>query len=113
MISETMPYENIAVVGAGAWGTALALVAARGGRNVILWALEPEVVQEVAATHTNGRYLPGVQLPANIVATADMAAAAKAEAILMVAPAQHLRSTLKTLRPHLKSGRPLALCAKG
>jgi glycerol-3-phosphate dehydrogenase (NAD(P)+) len=113
MSSGTNAYENIGVVGAGAWGTALALVAARGGRSVALWALEPEVVHEIGTIHVNGRYLPGVQLPANIVATADMTAAARAEALLIVAPAQHLRATLKNLRPHLKPGTPLVLCAKG
>lgn len=113
MLSGTNAYGNIAVVGAGAWGTALALVAARGERNVTLWALEPEVVHEIDTIHVNGRYLPGVQLPANIVATADMTAVAKAEALLIVAPAQHLRATLKNLRPHLKPGTPLVLCAKG
>ena len=113
MSEKTNAYVNVAVVGAGAWGTALALVAARGGRNITLWALEPEVAQEIGTAHTNGRYLPGIQLPANIVATADMAAAAKADAILMVAPAQHLRATLKNLRRHLVPGTPLVLCAKG
>ena len=82
MASETKPYGNIAVVGAGAWGTALALVAARGGRNVTLWALEPEVVHEIGTTHVNGRYLPDIQLPANIVATTDMAEAAKTDAAI-------------------------------
>lgn len=113
MSEKTNAYVNVAVVGAGAWGTALALVAARGGRSITLWALEPEVAQEIGTAHTNGRYLPGIQLPANIVATADMAAAAKADAILMVAPAQHLRATLKNLRRHLVPGTPLVLCAKG
>ena len=113
MASETKPYGNIAVVGAGAWGTALALVAARGGRNVTLWALEPEVVHEIGTTHVNGRYLPDIQLPANIVATTDMAEVAKTDAILMVAPAQHLRATLKRLRPHLRKATPIVLCAKG
>ena len=111
--SKSTPYERLAVLGAGAWGTALGLVAARGGRKVTLWAFEPEVVDEIGATHTNGRYLPGVQLPANIVATGDMAEAAQAEALLLVMPAQHLRAMLRKLRPHLAQGTPLVLCAKG
>jgi glycerol-3-phosphate dehydrogenase (NAD(P)+) len=88
-------------------------MAARGGKNVTLWALEPEVAHEIGTAHVNGRYLPGIQLPANIVATSDMADAARAEAILMVPPAQHLRATLTNLRPHLKPRTPLVLCAKG
>jgi len=112
-VSIPMAYGEVAVVGAGAWGTALALVAAREGRKVTLWALEPEIVHEIGATHLNGIYLPGIQLPANIVATADMGEAAKAEAILLVSPAQYLRATLKSLAPHLKAGTPLVLCSKG
>jgi glycerol-3-phosphate dehydrogenase (NAD(P)+) len=113
MVSRTTPYESIAVAGAGAWGTALALVASHGGRDVILWALEQEVVQQIGTIHVNGRYLPGVQLPANIVATEDITDSAKAEALLMVAPAQHLRTTLRKLRPHLAKATPVVLCAKG
>jgi len=112
-VSKSVAYGKIMVIGAGSWGTALALVAARGGRNVTLWALEPEIVHEIGTTHENGMYLPGIQLPTNIVATADMAEAAKAEAILLVSPAQYLRATLKSLRPHLKAGTPLVLCSKG
>ncbi len=111
--SKSMPYESVAVVGAGAWGTALGLVAARGQRKVTLWAMEPEVVEEIGTAHTNGRYLPGVQLPANIVATTDLTEAARADALLLVVPAQHLRGTLRKLAGHLSGGMPLVLCAKG
>ncbi len=108
-----MAYGDVSVVGAGSWGTALALVAARGGKRVTLWALEPEIVQEIGTAHVNGIYLPGIQLPANIVATGNMAEAAKAQAILLVSPAQYLRRTVRNLRPHLRPGTPLVLCSKG
>jgi glycerol-3-phosphate dehydrogenase (NAD(P)+) len=111
--SETMAYGNISMVGAGAWGTALALAAARSGHDVTLWALEAEVVGQIGKTHVNGRYLPGIQLPANIVATGDLGAAAQAEAIFLAAPAQHLRATVTALRPYLRSATPMVLCAKG
>ncbi len=111
--SISIAYKKIAVVGAGAWGTALALVAARGGRDVTLWALEPEVIRSIDITRENGRYLPGIQLPTNIVAAAEMGEAARADAIFVVVPAQHLRTTLKQLAPHLSVGKPLVLCAKG
>lgn len=101
------------MIGAGAWGTALALVAARAGRKVTLWALEPEVLESIAGARENTRYLPGVALPPNITATGDMAQAAMADAILLVAPAQHLRGTLQRLKPHLRTRTPLVLCAKG
>lgn len=101
------------MIGAGAWGTALALVAARAGRKVTLWALEPEVIDSIGQAHENARFLPGVTLPSNIAVTGDMAQAASADALLLVVPAQHLREVLKTLKPHLREGTPLVLCAKG
>jgi len=111
--AKTIGYGPVGVIGAGAWGTALALVAARAGRKVTLWALEPEVLEAIVRAHENTRYLPGVALPANITATGDMAQAAMADAILVVAPAQHLRGTLQRLKPHLRAGTQLVLCAKG
>ena len=107
------PYPHVGVIGAGAWGTALALVAAQAGRRVTLWARESEVVAAIACDRQNTPFLAGVPLPASIAATGDMAAAAAAEAILLVPPAQHLRATLRSLVPHLREGTPLVLCAKG
>jgi glycerol-3-phosphate dehydrogenase (NAD(P)+) len=110
-LSET--YETISVVGAGAWGTALAQVAAKAGRKVTLWAREAEVVESINTAHENRAFLPGIALSPNIVATSDLAAAASADAILMVTPAQHLRATLAQLAPHVAAGKPVVLCAKG
>lgn len=107
-------YGRVAVIGAGAWGTALAAVAAGGGTKVLLWAREPDVVQSIADISENARFLPGARLPPEIEPTLDIArASAAAEAILLTAPAQHLRATLLALRPHLKPGTPLVICAKG
>ncbi|HPU15544.1 MAG TPA: 2-dehydropantoate 2-reductase N-terminal domain-containing protein, partial [Polymorphobacter sp.] len=101
----------IAVLGGGAWGTALAQVMARGGEDVRLWAREPEVVAAVNDTHANPLFLPDVALDPRIVATADMAALAAADVWLVVAPAQHLRSVLAAAPV---AHRPtLVLCAKG
>ena len=86
------PYGHIAVVGAGAWGTALALVAARAGRNVTLWSREPEVTNSILTMSENAIFLPGVPLPNNIVGTANIMEAACAEAVLLAAPAQHIRA---------------------
>ena len=102
-------YGHIGVVGAGAWGTALALVAAEAGRRVTLWAREAEVVASISATRENMRFLPGIVLPSAITATANMAEAASADAVLVVVPAQHLRETLIALDPR----KPTVLCAKG
>jgi len=104
---------HIAVVGGGAWGTALASVAARAGRQVTLWAREAEVVKAVNAGHENKPFLPGIPLDPAIRATSDFAGLAHADAILHVAPAQHLRAVTRSLAPHLKKGAPLVICAKG
>lgn len=106
-------YQHVAVLGGGAWGTALAQVAAAAGRRVTLWAREPEVVEAVNAAHENPLFLPGIPLNQTVRATASLADAAGADLILAVPPAQHMRSVLRTLRPSLGPGAPLVLCAKG
>jgi glycerol-3-phosphate dehydrogenase (NAD(P)+) len=110
---DTKPYEQIGVIGAGAWGTALAAIAARAGRSVSLWAREPEVVESIARTRQNGPFLPGIVLPP-MACTGDMeAATAGAQALLVVAPAQHLRAILLEVSLHAPAGIPLVICAKG
>jgi len=104
--------QRIAVLGAGAWGTALAIVARRAGRDVTLWARRPEQAAEIARAGENRRYLPGAALDPAIAVTADAARLAAAEALLLVVPAQHLRATLAALAPQLPAV-PLVLCAKG
>jgi len=108
---KTAPYDHVGVIGAGAWGTALALVAARAGRNVTLWAREAEIVDSVHTARENRLYLPGVILPETITATGDLAVASKADALLIVVPAQHLRGALSMLTLAMET--PLVLCAKG
>ena len=105
--------ERIGVVGAGAWGTALAVVAARAGRQVTLWARRPEVAEALTDSRENAAYLPGVALPESIEATADPAALARVEALLLVAPAQHIRSTCGQLAESVAPDCPLVICAKG
>jgi len=113
-MAEQHSYNRIGVIGAGAWGTALALTAARAGRAVRLWAREPEVAAAIQDEHSNPLFLPGVPLPGNISGTNDLAlAAAEAEALLIVCPAQHLRSTLTAVAAHAAPGTPLVVCAKG
>lgn len=108
-----MSYKQAGVIGAGAWGTALAQVCARAGLDVTLQAREAEVVASVNTTHENALFLPGIALEPAIKAVSDMAGLAQCDLILAVAPAQHLRSALKALAPHLKPGVPVVLCAKG
>ncbi len=112
-LGSTAPYERVAVAGAGAWGTALALVAARAGRNITLWAREAEVAQAIESRGENPAFLPGVRLPPAIAATPDLAAAATADAILLASPAQHLRAVATGLARLIAPGTPLVLCAKG
>src|SRR5258708_5462090 len=109
----SMVYKNIAAIGAGAWGTALAFSAAQAGRVVTLWAMEPEVIDSIRKSGANERFLPGVLLPDTVRATSELRAAAQAEAILLATPAQHLRTTLARLAPSLVPTTPLVLCAKG
>jgi len=105
--------QRVGIIGGGAWGTALAEVARRAGRDVMLWALEPEVVAAVNAQHCNAVYLPDVPLDPGIVATTNMVAVADADILLLVAPAQHLRKVCATLAPHIKPKTPVVICAKG
>jgi glycerol-3-phosphate dehydrogenase (NAD(P)+) len=111
--SSASSYASVAIIGAGAWGTALAAIAAQGTAKVTLWAREPEIAAEIAAAHENALFLPGVPLSDAIHATADIAEAAAAEAILVAAPAQHVRGVLALLQPLLKKPVPVVLCAKG
>lgn len=101
---------RLAVIGGGAWGTALAQVAARDGEPVTLWAREDDVVASVNAAHENALFLPAVPLSPSIRATGDLADLAGAEALLVVVPAQFLRAVLADVPV---AGRPLVLCAKG
>ena len=101
---------RIGVIGGGAWGTALAQVAARGGEPVTLWAREAEVVAGVNRAHENALFLPGVPLSDTIRATDDLTALADMDALLVVAPAQHVGAVLAAAGVR---DTPLVLCAKG
>ena len=109
----THPFKTVAVLGGGAWGTALAQVAAAAGATVTLWAREPEVVDGINRDRENPIFLPGAPLNPAIRATGSMGDAAGAELIMAVPPAQHMRAVLKSLKPHIKAGDPIVLCAKG
>jgi glycerol-3-phosphate dehydrogenase (NAD(P)+) len=106
------PFKSVSVIGAGAWGTALAGVAARAGRDVVLYARSAALAAEIASTRANPK-LSGVQLAATIAVTDDLARAAKADIILIATPAQHLRAAVAALAPHLAAATPLIACAKG
>ena len=105
--------DRIGVIGGGAWGTALSTVARANGHDVVLWARETDVVDAINGEHRNTLFLPEVELDPAIRATGDMAQAARAEVLLLVAPAQYLRAVCTELEPHLESGVPLVICTKG
>jgi len=105
-------FQSVAVIGAGAWGTALAMVAARAGRNVTLWARNPEHATRIASSRDNPR-LPGVRLAPEIIITSDLALAARADMLLIAVPAQHLRGAVNMLASHLEKPVPIIACAKG
>ncbi|WP_439636180.1 NAD(P)H-dependent glycerol-3-phosphate dehydrogenase [Oceanicaulis sp.] len=106
-------YQTIGVIGAGAWGTALAQSAAQAGRSVKIWAYEPEVVEAINTAHENTVFLPGAPLNPAITASSDPSDLSDCDAFLMVAPAQHARGILKRFAPHIAQGAPVLLCAKG
>lgn len=106
----TAATTRIGVIGAGAWGTALAQVLSEGQDELLLWAREPEVIDQINRTHENISFLPGHRLRDNIRATQDWDMMATCNVLLLVTPAQHLRASLEALPD---SGAALILCSKG
>lgn len=106
--------NKISVLGAGAWGTALANIAANNGKQVTLWMREKELTDAIEKKHRNTLFLPEIELNENIIPTNDMTEAVRnAEAVLMVIPAQYLRAACKSLRSVWPDGLPAVICAKG
>src|ERR1051325_12088718 len=106
--------KRLAVIGGGAWGTALALAAARAGGEVVLGARHPAITTAINERHENPVYLPGIALDPACPPTVDPEAALNhAEAVLLVVPAQFMRGVLDLLEPLLPPSMPLLLCAKG
>lgn len=112
--TERFAFSEIAVVGAGAWGTALAINAARAGRAVRLWAREPEVVEAIRQSGENTPFLPDRPVPASVAVSDDMAAVVHdAGIVLLVVPSQFIRGIAAALEPLLPPGVPVVICAKG
>ncbi|MBU1541069.1 MAG: NAD(P)-dependent glycerol-3-phosphate dehydrogenase [Alphaproteobacteria bacterium] len=108
-----MQFRTAGVIGAGAWGTALAQVAGWAGLDVLLQAREPEVVESIRARRVNEAFLPGIVLDDHVSVTPDLADLGACDLILAVPPAQHMRSTLTAFAPHHRAGVPIILCSKG
>lgn len=114
--AQAEPVRRLAVIGAGAWGTALAIAAGRGSRlqALSLWAHEPDVVAAIKARHVNELFLPQAELPTGVRPTNDLSdAVAGAEALLLAVPAQHVRSVVAALATSVPATAPIVICAKG
>jgi glycerol-3-phosphate dehydrogenase (NAD(P)+) len=105
-------FNSVSIIGAGAWGTALADVAARAGREVVLYARDAARASQIASSRINPR-LPGARLDARVNVTAELALAASADIILIATPAQSLREAVTALAPHLAHATPVVASAKG
>jgi glycerol-3-phosphate dehydrogenase (NAD(P)+) len=108
-----MAFQSVGIVGAGAWGTAIAITSRRAARDVLIWAYEPETVADINRNHRNAVYLPGVTLDPAIEATERLNEVASCDLLLMATPAQHVRKIAGELAPYLKERQPLVNCAKG
>lgn len=105
--------QGVAVIGGGAWGTALANAAATAGHPVTLWMRDGAAAARMQASRINERYLPEIGLHERVRATADTGMLVEAGTVLLVVPAQTLRGVLGGLAPVLRPNAPLVLCAKG
>jgi len=105
--------KRIGVIGAGAWGTALANAAAKAGRDVVLHGRDPALIDAIARTRSNEKYLPGIRLEEKVTPTTDLARAADAAVILLVTPTQSLRENARALAKLLRAGTPAIACSKG
>lgn len=113
MTAASSPFSSAAVIGGGAWGTALASLMAAKGVDTLIWALEPATAAAINDRRTNEPYLPGVRLPETLRATSEINAAAGREAYLFVAPAQHARVVLAQTKAVAPAAAALLLCSKG
>ncbi len=105
--------QHFGIIGGGAWGTALAQVLRRAGRDVVLWAHERETVDAINRDHVNQLFLPGIALDRGIVATTELPDALRADVLLLAPPAQHLRTICAALAPRWQASGPIVVCTKG
>jgi glycerol-3-phosphate dehydrogenase (NAD(P)+) len=108
-----MNAASVGVIGGGAWGTALAVLAAQRGGSVIQWMRDAETAGDINRNHQNSRRLPGIALPPAIEAVTDPARLARTSPIIVAIPAQHMREVLTRFASHLRGDAPVILAAKG
>lgn len=108
-----MKFNRTAILGAGSWGTALAVLWAKSGHKVSLWGHQPERTERLRSTRENADYLPGVKLPDSVQVTSHLADCADADLIVFVTPSTAIRSIAESLRPLLAKDSVLLSCTKG
>ena len=114
MLRAAHPYRRLAVIGAGAYATALAHVAACDGTDVTMWSRRADIAERINQTSQNAEYLPGISLNPCVSASSDMLTVLRdADAVLLVVPSHAIRQTARLMRPHIPAGIPIAVCAKG
>jgi glycerol-3-phosphate dehydrogenase (NAD(P)+) len=111
--SNHMNTSSISVIGTGAWGTALAQITALKGLDVQLYARRTELADEINQTHTNTVHLPGIALNKRVTATTGLQKVLNSDIVLMVTPAQAMRTILEQMKPHIRPNHVLVLCSKG
>lgn len=108
------PFDRVAVIGAGSWGTALAVTLARAGVETRIWGRNSDVIDEINATHTNDKYLPDVPLPQNLTGEREMKMAlAGVDAAMIVVPSRSIRNVARQVAEYAPKEIPIAVCAKG
>ena len=111
---DALAYERVTVIGAGSWGTALAVTLARAGCTTTLCGRDPSVIDEINKQSTTERFLPGVRLPETLRAETDLPTALEqADAVLIVVPSRSVRNVARQVAEHLPKHIPVAVCAKG
>jgi glycerol-3-phosphate dehydrogenase (NAD(P)+) len=113
-VPATPAATKVAVLGAGSWGTTFGKILADGGSDVAMWARRPELAREITEAKRNSDYLPGINLPMRMTATASMVDAVRGAAVVFLSvPSQSLRDNLIALRPHLEEGTIVVSLMKG
>ena len=105
--------SKLSIIGAGAWGTTISILAAENGHSPTIWSFEDDVAKSINELRENKKYLGGFQLPQNIDSTTDIKKASESDIIILVTPSQHLRETLRKMAKHVKKDAVIVSAVKG